>query len=301
MIRSEHSYATQLKSTIQTTYPAWQITDLALIGSGLEFLAFRADTALYGQVVIRTPRERWISNDNDLHIDARDLLIQEALLMQHFIRYNIPVPPFCAIHLDDTIDFLVSGFVNSDHTTPDSYQFGQLIRAIHSVPIPDFQPVMLFGQSLTSTLAERIVRRMAVTAQLGNVSLPRFQPSHLAAQLQCVDDSTCVIHMDARPGNLLTKNNQIVAILDWSNTLVGHPALDLARIAEYGHVNSDFIAGYEANGPRLQVPPVVDLIYRLDTAVVLAVVFLSEAPNEDLALPQVQRVVQLSALLADVL
>jgi aminoglycoside phosphotransferase (APT) family kinase protein len=100
--------------------------------------------------------------------------------------------------------------------------------------------------------------------------------------------------MDARRANIRVVRGEIRAILDWSNALLGDPALDLARAAESGARNPEFDAGYG----ELPRPPVeLDTVYRLDTAVMLAVVFLSEAPDPAAARRQVERVQELLAVL----
>lgn len=100
--------------------------------------------------------------------------------------------------------------------------------------------------------------------------------------------------MDMRPANLLTHRSAIAAVIDWSNALVGDPALELARIEEYGHLSSGFREGY---GEAVNAPRQIHLVYRLDTAIMLAVVFLSEAPNPGAARAQVDRVKELCARL----
>ena len=88
--------------------------------------------------------------------------------------------------------------------------------------------------------------------------------------------------MDARPANLFTWQGAIVAIVDWGNALVGDPALEVARIAESGHLSDDFLAGYGGD-PLGALPPAIQSLYRLDTVVMLALVFLAEAPDPAMA------------------
>jgi len=103
--------------------------------------------------------------------------------------------------------------------------------------------------------------------------------------------------MDARQANLLTRAGAVVGIVDWSNALIGDPELELARIAEYGALDSAFLEGYESPGPREMPPQQLELTYRLDAALMLAVVFLSEAPDPERARRQVARVLELRAAL----
>lgn len=96
--------------------------------------------------------------------------------------------------------------------------------------------------------------------------------------------------MAFRPANLLSYQGELKAVVDWTNLLIGDPSLELARIAEYGLLDEGFLSGYGAPNPFGHLPPGVETLYRLDTAVMLAVVFLSEAPDAELAKRQIERV-----------
>jgi aminoglycoside phosphotransferase (APT) family kinase protein len=97
------------------------------------------------------------------------------------------------------------------------------------------------------------------------------------------------------------REGRIVAIADWANALLGDPALELTRMAEWGHLDGAFLAGYGDPDPFAVLPPVLDTLYRLDAVLVLALVFLSEAPDPVLAAPLVARAVALAAHLREVL
>jgi len=119
-----------------------------------------------------------------------------------------------------------------------------------------------------------------------------------------------LLHMDLRPENILVRSGRPVAILDWSNALVGDPALDLARTAEYGSLTPAALAGYGDSG-SFTMPPLASLtsltsltslsprqaVYRLDTAVMLSHVFLDDAPDEEKARYYVERTKSLCRLL----
>jgi hypothetical protein len=71
-----------------------------------------------------------------------------------------------------------------------------------------------------------------------------------------------------------------VALLDWSNALVGEAPLDLARAAEYGSLTAPVLAAYGATDAFSLTPRTPrEMIYRLDTAVMLSHVFLDGAPD----------------------
>ena len=85
--------------------------------------------------------------------------------------------------------------------------------------------------------------------------------------------------MDLRPENILTRDGKIVGVVDWENALFGDPALELARMAEYGVLSRDFLDGYGGLDWETQLPMSLNRLLRLDAAAMLAVVFLSEVPD----------------------
>ncbi|HWI65492.1 MAG TPA: phosphotransferase [Symbiobacteriaceae bacterium] len=270
----------------------WGVSQLRLLGEGLENQVFRAETTRFGPVAIRVPRQRVYMNDNDADLDARSLLCQEAELARHMGSCGIPVPAVYHFHVSDDLDFLVSQFVESDGSAPDEAAMGGVTRAIHDCPVP--AGLRLVGNqdgALADMLAERMSRRLRVVERFTGLRLPRPDLS----ALHWSGARTCILHMDMRPANLLTRDGAIAAVVDWSNALLGDPALELARIAEYGHLSPAFREGY---GSRPDVPAEVELLYRLDTAIMLAVVFLSEAPDPVAAARQVARVSELCAALS---
>ena len=74
-------------------------------------------------------------------------------------------------------------------------------------------------------------------------------------------DRRSLLHMDLRAENILTSGGKIVGLVDWDNALFSHPALELARMAEYGVLNRDFLDGY---GGRCyweaELPPPLNLL-----------------------------------------
>ena len=71
----------------------------------------------------------------------------------------------------------------------------------------------------------------------------------------------------------------------------------MARMEEWGHLDDAFLAGYGEAQPFAALPAPAELLYRLDAVLVLAIVFLSEAPDPALATPPVERAVALATRL----
>jgi hypothetical protein len=280
----------RLQREISRYYPDWCLRDLAVIGQGLEALVCRAKTDPFGDVAIKLPWARFDHNENDATVDNRALLRQEAVLAQHLQAHGVPVPTVHQLHIDGDVDFLLSSYVPNDGSAVPSEQLGHLLARIHAAPPPPIQP---YGQraSLPTVLAERIEQRLRVVERHTGLSLPL--PRGWAEPLHWAGARNAILHMDFRPANILSEAGRVRAVVDWSNLLIGDPALELARVAEYGLLNQAFLSGYGTPDPFGHLPPGLEMLYRLDTAVMLAVVFLSESPNPDLARTQVDRVCEL--------
>ena len=101
-----------------------------------------------------------------------------------------------------------------------------------------------------------------------------------------------LVHLDVRASNIRCTGGAVCGLLDWSNALIGDPAMELGRLAEYALLPQNGI-DYEAvlDGYREPVP--VDSaafwIYRLDAAVMLALLFNSEASHAELGPPAADR------------
>jgi aminoglycoside phosphotransferase (APT) family kinase protein len=107
--------------------------------------------------------------------------------------------------------------------------------------------------------------------------------------------------MDVRASNTLTCGGRIEALIDWSNSLVGDPALELARIAEYSRLPENAIDLDEFRRGYASVRPVPDrreecwTLYHLDTAIMLAIVFTHESPHSERGASMLRRVSELAS------
>jgi aminoglycoside phosphotransferase (APT) family kinase protein len=268
-----------LRAELARHYAAWGVIELRVAGAGLNFLACRAETMRYGTLALRTPWVATLVNDTDGALDARCLLRQEAALTDYVRVGGIPTPAIHTLHLsDDGVDFLASDFVRGDDSPPDAHAFGALMRAIHALPPPDF-PLIEGGDTPPhERIAARLGERATALTRLTGEAFSLPGSGELAALLAPRAEARALLHMDARPANLFTRRGALVAIIDWGNALVGDPARELARIAENGHLDDAFLTGYGSD-PLGALPPAIATLYRLDTVVMLALVFLVEAPE----------------------
>lgn len=299
----------QLSDTLREHYGQLGITGLREIGRGLDARVYRADSGALGPVAIRVPHARWLNDANDPELDSRLLLRQEYQLSGHLRAHGLPVPEMFVLHNgDDGVDFTIARYVESDGSQLPGQEFGRLIRAVHEVPAP---PVELVGmESLDDAdqmLAQRIGPRLAALAALTEVGpAPDIEGVLAASRPDALP--RCLLHMDLRPENILVRSGRAAALIDWSNALVGDPALDLARTAEYGNLSPAALAGYGDPGSfRLTSPASPaslakltgrQAVYHLDTTVMLSHVFLDGAPDQARARHYIGRTRELCRLLA---
>ncbi len=272
----------RLVETLRDAYAHLGITDLRQIGQGMDARVYRGSSSELGPVAVKLTHDRWVSSGNESRLDTRRLLRQEFELSQHLRRHGLPTPEVFVLHADDEgVDFTVSAFVASDGSELRDDEFGRLVRAVHEIPVPVIDLVAMDPSAdVDEVLADRIGQRLknlSALVDLG-VGIPDIGVV-LAADPQD-GAARCLLHMDLRPENILTRAGRPVALLDWSNALVGEAALDLARAAEYGSLTAPALAAYgAADAFRLTPGTPREMVYRLDTAVMLSHVFLDGAPD----------------------
>jgi len=312
----------QLSATLRDRYGQLGITGLRKIGHGLEMRVYRGESAALGPVAIRVPHVRWLNSGNEDQVDTRPLLRQDFELSRHLRAHGLPVPEVFVLHASGPgPDFTIAQYVESDDSKLADREFGRLIRAIHEIPVPELRLVCMESHDdADHLLAERIgdrLKNLAAVTDLGagfpGIGFPGIGFPDIAEVLAADRDAGLprrLLHMDLRPENILVRSGRPVAILDWSNALVGDPALDLARTAEYGSLTPAALAGYGDSG-SFTMPPLASLtsltsltslsprqaVYRLDTAVMLSHVFLDDAPDEEKARYYVERTKSLCRLL----
>lgn len=267
------------------------VTNLQPFAAGLEFAVFLAS---FGDrhVVIKTPWSRHIANANDPDQDARELLRQEALLLAFARSHGIPAPEVLLVHVDGAVDLLLAELIPSDRSEPSGEELAVTLAALHAAPPPALRLVAQTG-AFSQTIAGRIARRSRVVEQISGTRLGLPPEDALEAAIGPANGPASLLHLDVRSANVLTRRGRIGGLIDWTNALTGDPALELARIAEYRSAPPIFFTDYARRRPTT-TERAHDLIYRLDTAVMLAVVFLSEAPNRARAVPQVARASELA-------
>ena len=281
--------------------------DVQLIGEGLEFRVFEALTAdKTKKVVLRCPAgDRFQSNANDRYVDTRALLQWEYTVASHAAAHGIPVATPLDLIFGD-IDLLVSDYVPDDGRGADQTGLGRLLRRLHAIPPPPAPSVAGGTAPPAVVISQRITARWQELST-ADPGLPEgFAARELAAVL-AGQPATSLVHLDVRSANLRCVSGRVLGLLDWSNALVGDPLLELGRLAEFAVLAGNgldldpIFAGYGAPADVLASDRPEMLVYRLDAAVMLAVVFLFEAPDDALGRSALDRVLEVHARLSSVL
>jgi len=271
----------KLATIVNQEYKEIAVQDLKVIGTGVQNIVFRGDSEK-GALAFRVPWEREVENINEDLFNSRISLQKEAELSKFCYSKGLPVPRIHELHLSTELDFLISDYVATDHMPISAHKIGELVSELHRMPIDGLHYEQNIREPISKYIAERIVKRVEGfnTITNGNTKLPDAKAiEHI---LSTADHVKCLLHMDIRPANLIGYNGEIKAIVDWDNALIGHPLLELMRIAETNEVSWDeFKSGYKNENIFNSIPHIVSLFYRLDTAVMLANLFIAHLKIKD--------------------
>jgi aminoglycoside phosphotransferase (APT) family kinase protein len=265
---------------------SWRLSDLRFVGNGLEFSVYRARQEDDQEVVLRLAPRRFDSNVNDPVVDNRALLSKEFRLARHLHAYDFPVAEPLRLHLADVPDepdMPISRYVDDDGSPLDNAALGRLLATLHGLPPPGLLPVGTESCGAEAILS-RLPRRWAEIGRLVPEWPAPPDRSVLADRLATLTGNS-LIHLDVRGCNLRRWQGRVLALLDWSNALLADPVIEFARLTEYARYPENELdvtalrAGYAAVREAPPLDAQAMLTCRLDTAVMLALVFLSEAPD----------------------
>lgn len=268
----------------------WGLSSPEPVGRGLEFSVHRARDRDGRPVALRVAHRRFDSNANDPEVDTRALLVQEHAVTRHLAAHGLPVARARALLLardPASPDVLLSDYVPDDGSELDSFALGQLLARLHRTPAPSLTPVAAQGGCTASAISARIGRRWAEVGRLvgdwpGAPPVP-LVAGRLTGLAGLTEDS--LVHLDVRSANIRRRQGRPVALLDWSNALLGSPAVEFGRLAEYARYPENQLdpaairGGYARTATVPSDSDPVVLVSRLDAALMLALVFLSEAPD----------------------
>ncbi|KAF5632382.1 aminoglycoside phosphotransferase [Fusarium tjaetaba] len=282
---------------------AENLTDIKTAGEGLECLVYKAKSPVYGPVVLRVPRVKVYQNANDPNTDASDLIQQEMKIYKLLETSSVPVPKAYKYLEEDGYPAMLCEYVDDDGTDITFEEMGRVAAMIHSTPLSDpaMKTVALETEDVFSTIEKRLKRRFLVLSQTvaeASSWITNWELIHnILEGLRRFPSS--LLHMDFRDVNLRHKYGRISAVIDWTNALIGPAAIDLFRTLEFSQLDESFVKGYNSVTTWSDVTAQEECLLRLDAALVLALVFTSEAPDAERAEAAVARVKELSKSLVE--
>ncbi|MGP9044008.1 aminoglycoside phosphotransferase family protein [Cytobacillus kochii] len=253
----------------------WQIEEINLIGNGVINAVFLINEKNLGKLAVRTP---WRSEENMMDKNSSGIisLKKEAIISEHCHKHQIPVPKIHKLYFSNEINFLVSDFVSGDGQEISSYDIGELTSKIHKVPLDGLSIVDQNERKLSNIVSHRITGRVHSLNKLINTNFIIPSSEELEAILNTSKTKNSLLHLDVRPPNIIGENGIIKAIIDWDNSFVGNPIMELMRIFESKElVEGDFIKGYNDLDIIENTDTIIQSIYRLDTALMLSILFTS--------------------------
>ncbi|WP_062209135.1 phosphotransferase family protein [Streptomyces sp. NBRC 109706] len=258
-----------------------------LAGSGLEFAVFRAEGGRYGDVALRVPRQRVVRYTGRDPFTVRDALEQERTIAAHLHAHGLPVAEPLALVETADAPVLASRFHPGAGTAPAPDRIGELLARLHRTPPVDLRPLDHDGWPFSVGIARRVATRWAWLA----TKFPDLPPlpglDRLIPLLEPLAAESRVLHLDVRACNMAATDGTPTALFDWGCAMVGHPALELARIRENDLLPENdtdvaaVLAGYRRHAPEPVVDPAVDAVLRLDGVTMLSVVFGSGTPDPE--------------------
>jgi aminoglycoside phosphotransferase (APT) family kinase protein len=268
----------------------WDLTDPVPVGEGYDFDVYRARAADGSPVVLRVARRRFSGNAHDPFVDSRQQLEQEFVLADYLTGAGFPVarPRRLALDVAGT-DVLVSDYIPDDGGELDSYRLGQQVAQLHALRpatvrlVAGLHLVTQEGLPFEVLVPTRLVRWWHQLRRLVP-DLPDMLPETLLRVALARRRVRRLLHLDVRRPNLRCVGGGVAAFIDWSNAILGDPPFELARIEEIARLPENGLdpervrAGYGRAAWR-GVPELVRLIYKLDAAVMLALLFTAEEPG----------------------
>lgn len=276
------------------------LTNVAAIGAGVEAQVLAADSGAWGRVAVKLPlRDSSYVSLNDPDATTGQLFRQEHALLGYLEKAGFPHAPrsFCCGEISGLPYVILEYLEAGPDAAQDAGEVGRVLAQLHRVPLPDLELSAQEGLAVAELIPARLTRRFAAYRRLSGSRAVLPGARVMAGPLRALRGAAALLHLDVRSVNIIWEAPGRPKLLDWSNSLIGPPQLDLARLAEIGDLpTGDVVRGYRAASGEIAGTPDSELIFRLDAAVMLAVVFLSGDADPELTAGMVRRVDELAAM-----
>lgn len=257
----------------------WSVDETSFFANGVINAVFLVKEKNLGRLAVRIP---WRSEEQMMDKDSSAVLSlkKEAALLEYCFKHQLPVPKVHKLYLSEKTNFLVSDFIEGDLQEISSFAIGELTAQLHHISIDGLSIIGQNERSLPSIISQRITSRAGTLS--GLMKQDFFIPStaELEGILNTSQIKDCLLHLDIRHPNLIGKIGQIKAIVDWDNALIGNPIMELMRISESQELHvEEFLKGYSDLSILERTDQLIQNIYRLDTALMLALLFTTFIPD----------------------
>lgn len=209
----------------------------------------------------------------------REKLFRETKMLQRLSYTSLPVPTvFDTWEGDDeNPGAMLLSFIDGNPASVEtidedlSYQMGQLLGELHTVPMPGFGHEDENGFTYVENndwwhfVKTKLDRILANSEKL--LSPGTFQKAndyfHIFFMNHPPADGPCAVHTDYRPGNILVKANQITGLVDFESARGGSADFDFSKIKLYvwdkfPGTRTAFEAGYRSIRPLPNLDRLLD-------------------------------------------
>jgi hypothetical protein len=278
------------------------LSAVTAIGTGVESQVFAADSEQWGRVALKIPlRDSTYVSLNDPDATNERLFQQEHLLLSYLAKAGFSDAPRSFFHGDISgLPYVILEYLGAGPgLRQDDADAGRVLARLHRVPLPDLELSAQEALPVPQLIPARLTRRFAAYRRLSGSRAVLPSARVMAEVLSEVGSPVSLLHLDVRSVNIIWTAQDGPKLLDWSNSVLGPPQLELARLAEIGDLRTgDVVRGYRAEGGEVAGSLDSELLFRLDAAVMLALVFMSEGTDRELVPGIVHRVDELAAMVA---
>jgi aminoglycoside phosphotransferase (APT) family kinase protein len=269
----------------------------AALGRDIEIFAWRdgsdfwADLVLRNTTVVgvlRSPKHERLSTSYDGPVDYADVMETEVEALNLMITQEVPAPRVLAWrrrHRDEGVSWMLCEYIPhtlvANLSTAQQESLGRLAKQIHA--IKPTTPLIPRHEFWAKFMLERLGKRLTGASRY----CPQLPIAKIAAYAEPIlltrgAQANSLLHMDLRAANLCFSGDQIIAVIDAANALIGDPWLELGRLRAYGLLTEDFSRGYGLSGKELEYADPVINLYELETAALLMCVAKEETNDTEL-------------------
>lgn len=273
----------------------WNVKKIKFLSNGVVNAVFILEEESRGILIARTP---WRLDESVGNLHSNEdvaSLYKEATIAKHCFNHGLKVPRVIHLHLSKEINFLVSEYIHGDESTISAADIGHLVSSIHKIPLEGLSIIDQDNRSFYEIVSSRIVERVSAVNKLLSTNLIVPSIKEIEDTLGMTKTDHCLIHLDIRTPNIIRYKGEIKAVIDWDNAFIGDPLMELMRILETRDIDIlEFQKGYKNDTILISASQPNSIIYRLDTALMLAILFISYIKDNDKVQFYLQRAYYLS-------